>query len=70
MRVRFLKGRATGQVADVPAPLARQYLNLGLAEEDKSLDGPSELKAPAVEEPLPGPRSSPRTLRARLGRSR
>jgi len=42
MRIRILKGRAAGQVVDWPAPLARQYLNQGLAEEDAMLDPPGE----------------------------
>jgi hypothetical protein len=47
MRVRLLRrlwGFFAGQVLHLPAAQARVLLSEGIVEEDKSLDGPSEIK--------------------------
>jgi len=55
MRVRIIKpiasaygGFAVGTVADVPAKVARNWCKVGIAMQDKSLDGAKETKAKAV----------------------
>ena len=51
MRIRILRSIATadraftpGSVADIENELARAWIQAGVAEEDKSLDGPPEVK--------------------------
>ena len=51
MRVRIIKpiasaygGFAVGTVANVPAKVGRDWCNVGIAMQDKSLDGPKEVK--------------------------
>jgi len=52
MRVRFLvriagSRRGTffvGQVAELPVEVAKDWIGMGLVEQDKSLDGPPEIK--------------------------
>ena len=60
MRIRILRSLATtrqvyspGMVVDVDDKTARAWLNAGVAELDKSLDGPAEVKQddPAADSP-------------------
>ena len=51
MRIRILRSIATrdrafapGSVVDIENELARAWIQAGVAEEDKSLDGPPEVK--------------------------
>jgi len=41
-----------GDVVDVPESQAKQYINKGLAMQDKSMDGPSETKVIPPTEPV------------------